>query len=96
MLLEHCAIRGPPSMDDSSESAWKGFYVAPHSIVALKHCAVSHFDVGLRVRAGGHIIIASSEVEACNIGILVNYSKQLSFPSNYYVWYFKRLNKMQR
>lgn len=74
--LEECAIRGPPGLDAADgeggggESAWKGFYVAPHSLVALRDCVVSHFDVGLRVRAGGRALLRATQIEACNIGIL--------------------------
>lgn len=40
-------------------------------MVTLRNCQLANFDVGLRVRAGGRVIIASSEIENCNIGILV-------------------------
>lgn len=61
---------GIPASEENVGS-WKGFYVAQHSKLVLTRCSVTNFDVGLRVRDTGRVIISGSQVTTCNIGILV-------------------------
>lgn len=74
LVLDNCFVKGPPLSDinngDESASAWKGIYIASHSQVDIKDCKIANFDVGLRVRATGHLTISSSLIEMCNIGLL--------------------------
>jgi len=75
LLMENCYVKGPPlvdvdMVDDDGASAWKGLYIAPHSQVVMKRCTIANFDVGLRVRATGQLIISSSLIEMCNIAVL--------------------------
>lgn len=58
--------------DEEAAGSWKGFYVAAQAKLALKNCSIVNFDVGLRVRATGKVILSSSDVTSCNIGILVS------------------------
>ena len=79
LSMENCILRGATPVEGRDEAAeggietsWKGLYVAPNSEVILKQCIFTKFDVGIRVRAAGRLrMYSSSEVTACNIGILV-------------------------
>ena len=76
VTLENCTMRGACLVDGTKNGekdvgSWKGFYIAPKGKLYLKGCNVINFDVGLRVRAGGQVVLSHSEISSCNIGILV-------------------------
>lgn len=76
-MLEKVTLRGASPIEgqetpEEEATSWKGVYVAADSQVALKQCTIVNFDVGLRVRASGQVVLSSSEITSCNIGILVN------------------------
>lgn len=80
VTLENCTLRGACLADNTKNGekdvgSWKGFYVAPQGKLFLKQCNVINFDVGLRVRAAGQVVLSTSEVSSCNIGILVRFLK---------------------
>lgn len=71
-------MRGTPTDvgendDQEAGGSWKGFYVAAQSKLSLKNCSITNFDVGLRVRATGKVLLTACDVTACNIGILVSF-----------------------
>ena len=83
VTLENCTLRGACLADNTKNGekdvgSWKGFYVAPQGKLFLKQCNVINFDVGLRVRAAGQVVLSTSEVSSCNIGILVRFLKLLT------------------
>jgi len=66
-------VEGSEASDENKATSWKGLYVAADAQAFMKQCSITNFDVGLRVRAGGQVLLTSSEVVSCNIGILVSF-----------------------